>query len=254
MPGNRMSTRERPKSFIPGLVPTLNHRGFMSESLDRFSQRFVEHAAHCGAPVLDVGCAYGIATRAALERGARVHACDMEAGHLEILVGETPAEQRARLTTSVGTLPGMDFPDDAFGAILCSRVLHFLLADEIRLTLAKMSRWLQPSGLLYLVADTPYSGFWASGAGAYERRKAAGEEWPGFIEDIGIYFKDGRSPGGMLPYLNPLDPDLLARECARTGLVTEEAAFTGRPGDETARHHAGVIVRRPAGNHVHCPA
>ncbi len=239
------SRRERPKSFIPGLVPTLNSRGFMSESLDPFSQRFVEYAALCTAPVLDMGCAYGIATRAALERGAFVHACDMEAGHVEIVLDETPPEQRARLTVSVGTLPDVAFPDAAFAAILCSRVLHFMLGPDIRRALADMARWLQPQGRLFLVADTPYSGFWRGAAAAYEQRKGAGVEWPGFIEDLGALLPDGRLPAGMLSYLNPLDPDLLARECERVGLVVEETGFVGRPGDVSAKHHAGAIARRP---------
>jgi SAM-dependent methyltransferase len=237
--------RERPKSFIEGLVPTLNHRGFMSESLDYFSERFARYAGECGATVLDMGCAYGIATRAALDRGASVHACDMDAGHVEILEQEMPAELRSRLTTSVGALPGVDFPDGAFGAILCSRVLHFLLAAEIRTTLGKMHRWLRPGGRLFLVADTPYSGFWFGGAPAYEQRKAAGAEWPGLIEDVSVYLKDARLPDGMLPYLNPLDPDILARECSRAGFVVVEAAFTGRGADRDARRHAGAVAVRP---------
>lgn len=239
------SRRERPKPFIAGLVPTLNHRGFMSETLDYFSSRFAEYAGACGAPVLDMGCAYGIATRAALERGARVHACDMEAGHVEILTEETPPEMRARLTTGIGVLPDVNFPNASFGAILCSRVLHFLLAAEIRMTLEKMHGWLQAGGRVFLVADTPYSGFWFSGAPAYERRKAAGDEWPGLIEDISVYFEDGRCPEGMLPHLNPLDPDILSRECNRAGFVVEEAAFTGRADDRAAKHHAGVIAIKP---------
>jgi SAM-dependent methyltransferase len=234
----------RPRPFIPGLVPTLNHRGFMSEWLDPFSARFAQHAALCRAPVLDMGCAYGIATRAALEAGATVHACDMDARHVAILAAETPPGLRARLTTSVGTLPDVDFAADAFDAILCSRVLHFLTGAEIRATLAKMRHWLRPGGRLFLVADTPYSGFWSAGASAYEQRKAAGEEWPGFIADIGAFMKDGRVPEGMLAWLNPLDPDLLARECARAGLVVEEAAFTGRAGDAAGRHHAGAVAIR----------
>lgn len=237
---------ERPPPFMPGLVPTLNRRGFMSESLDYFSARFVEYAAQCSAPVLDIGCAYGVATRAALERGARVHACDMEAGHVDILERETPAEQRGRLTTSVGELPGVDFPGQAFAAILCARVLHFLRGEDIRTAVRKMRDWLEPGGCLFLVADTPYSGFWFSGAPEYERRKAAGAEWPGMIEDIRIYLKDTALAEGMLPYLNPLDPDLLQRECIGAGLEVEQAAFVGREGSPGVKHHAGVIaVRRP---------
>jgi SAM-dependent methyltransferase len=220
----------------------------MLESLDEFSERFARYAAQCGATVLDMGCAYGIATRAALDLGATVHACDMEAGHIEILEQEVPAEQRTRLTTSVGTLPGVEFADGCFGAILCSRVLHFLLAVEIRATLEKMHRWLRPEGRLYLVVDTPYSGFWFRSAPEYERRKAAGAEWPGLIENIAAYHPSGQCPPGMLPYLNPMDPDILVRECDRAGFVVEEAEFIYRRGipGRDPRRHAGVIAAKAA--------
>jgi hypothetical protein len=52
-------------------------------------------------------------------------------------------------------------------------------------------------------------------------------------------------PEGMLRYLNPLDPDILARECELAGLRVEEAGFAGRDGDPTARQHAGVVAVRP---------
>jgi SAM-dependent methyltransferase len=242
-----MTTPERPRPFIEGLIPTLNHRGFMSEKLDPFSARFVDHAATLRSEVLDLGCAYGVATIAALRRGARVHACDMEARHLEILVQDTPVELRGHLRTSVGILPEADFPEGAFGAILCARVVHFLLPAELRTSLQKMRRWLTPGGRLFLIADTPYTGFWFSGAPEYERRKDAGEEWPGFIPDVAVFMKDGERPPGMLPHLNPLDPDILARECERAGFEIEEAAFTGRDLDNpVGRNHAAVIARRPA--------
>jgi len=237
---------ERPKPFIEGLVPTLNHRGFMSETLDLYSERFIEYAGGIDAEVLDIGCAYGIATRAALDNGARVLACDMEEGHVQILERETPTELRSRLRTSVGVLPGADFPGESFGAILCSRVLHFLLGAEIRVSLKKMYRWLKPGGHVFLIADTPYTGFWFKTASKYEQRKAAGEEWPGFIEDIRSLLEKGSVPDGMLPYLNPLDPDILTRECARAGFSIKEAGFTGRDGKVEGRQHAGCIaVKQP---------
>lgn len=234
----------RPAPFMPGLVPTLNRRGFMSETLDRFSADFVRHAAGCGGRVLDMGCAYGVATQAALAQGATVHACDMEAGHLAVLEAETPAALRARLTTSVGTLPAVGFGAGSFAAILCSRVLHFLRGEEIRASLARMHDWLQPGGRLFLVADTPYAGFWAGAAPDYERRKAAGEAWPGFIGDIGRFFPDASVIEGMLPYLNPLDPDILARECGLAGLRVIDSGWTGRGGEPQGRQHAGAIAVR----------
>jgi len=228
-----------------GLIPTLNQRGFMSEELDYFSGRFADFAGTLADEVLDMGCAYGVATRAALQNGARVMACDMEAQHIDILLQETPPELRGRLRTRVGVLPGLKFPDESFGAVLCARVIHFLLADEIRLALAAMHRWLRPGGHLYLIVDTPYTGFWSATAPEYERRKAAGEEWPGLIEDISALLESGQVPEGMLPHMNPLDPDILRRECERAGFTVGEASFTGRAGKKEGRHHAGVIAIKP---------
>lgn len=235
---------ERPEPFIEGLVPTLNHRGFMSESLNYFSERFAEYVGTVDTEGLDIGCAYGIATQAALKNNAHVLACDMDEGHLQILMQETADDMRDRLRTVVGVLPDVDFPDESFGAIHCSRVLHFLLSAEIRESLDKMYRWLITGGRLFLVADTPYTGFWFSTAPEYERRKAEGDEWPGFIEDVSALFESGKIPDGMLPYLNPLDPDILSRESERAGFVVETAAFIGRDGSQEGRHHAGIIARK----------
>ena len=236
---------KRPNPFIKGLIPTLNQRGFMLEALDDYSLRFAAFAGTVDSEVLDMGCAYGNATRAALENGARVLASDMDAGHLEILMQETPETFHDRLRTAVGVLPGVNFPEKSFGAILCSRVLHFLLADEFRASIEKMHEWMIPGGKLFLIADSPYSGFWFSAAPEYERRKAEGEEWPGFLEDVSGLLPNKTLPDGMLPYLNPLDPDILSRECERVGFVVEQAEFFGREGKGEGRDHAGLIAVKP---------
>jgi SAM-dependent methyltransferase len=238
------SIPQRPAPFLEGLVPTLNQRGFMADKLDRISAMFAEYAGSIDREVLDIGCAYGIATQAALEHGATVTACDMEAGHLQVLEAETPPAHRPRLTTTVGMLPVVDFEEGAYGAILCSRLLHFLKGDEITLAIRKMHQWLAPGGRLYLVADTPYTGFWFSLAERYEQRKAVGEEWPGFIHDIAPLLSGGQVPDGMLAYLNPLDPDILRRECERAGFQVIESEFMGRAGAADGRNHAGLIAAK----------
>jgi len=234
----------RPDSVYGGLVPTMNNRGFMSDTMDYYAGQFVEWSAGCANPVLDIGCAYGIATRAALEVGASVVASDMEQAHLDVLESETPDPLKERLTTHVGMLPGVEFANGFFDGILCSRLLHFLLPDEIRTALADMRNWLRPGGRVFLIADTPYTGFWFSTADEYERKKAGGEEWPGFIEDISGLLKDGMVPHGMPAYLNPLDPEILARECELAGLRVIQASFSGRDAEGEGRQHAGVIAER----------
>jgi len=236
---------ERPEPYMKGMIPTLNHRGFMLERLDLYSQQFVDYAGTVDSEVLDIGCAYGNATQAALKNGARVLACDMDEGHLQIVIRETADDMRDRLRTEVGVLPDVDFSTESLGAILCSRVLHFLLSAEIRESLQKMHRWLIPGGRLFLVADSPYTGFWFSKAPEYERRKAQGDEWPGLIEDVGPFFENGQIPDGMLPFMNSLDPDILSRECRRAGFVVEKAEFFGRDMRSEGRDHAGIIARKP---------
>ena len=238
--------KEMPEPFMEGLIPTMNHRGFMSETADSYSRKFANYAGSIDAESLDMGCAYGVATLAALENGARVVACDMDAGHIEVLEGRVPPNRRPQLRTSVGALPNVSFPAQAFGAILCSRVLHFMLGNEIRNSLQVMANWLQPGGKLFLVADTPYTGFWQSLAPEYERRKAAGEEWPGFIADVAPLL-GGKLAEGFLPYLNPLDPDLLIRECQHAGLTIEESGYTGHGADsDGGNQHAGAIAVKQA--------
>ena len=237
----------RPPPWMEGMVPTLNQRGFMAEVMDLYSQQFVELALAHGGEALDMGCAYGVATRPVLAGGGRITACDMEQGHLDVLLEETPPEQRSRLKTMAGQLPAVDFPDAAFDNILCSRVLHFLTGEEIVRAVTKMASWLKPEGHLVLVGDSPYTGFWRASAPEYERRKALGDPWPGWIDDVSTLLPSGETPEGMLPYLNPLDPDILTRECEAAGLQVIRAGFTGRdPDDEQGNQHAGVVARRPA--------
>jgi SAM-dependent methyltransferase len=243
-----VASSQIPASKFSGAVPTLNGRGFMLEALDDFARAFVDTAAHAEGEVLDMGCAYGVATLAALERGARVCACDMEPRHLDVLAERAPAEHRSRLRTVSGTLPDVRFPSSSFDAVLASRVLHFLAGDDLHKALAAMFDWLVPGGRLYLVADTPYMPGWNEIAPAYEAAKAKGEPWPGFIPDFARYSRNNAATAPGPAFLNTLDPDILARECSLTGFQVERASFFGLQRLGTAasgREHAGCVARKP---------
>lgn len=243
-----MSVAELPTAEVAGLVPTLNGRGFMLESLDDYSRAFAAAAGEAATESLDIGCAYGIATLAALEAGAQVCACDMEPRHLELLLARTPLPARARLRTVVGVLPAVEFPPSSFANILASRVIHFLDGAEIGIAVRAMFDWLMPGGRLYLVADSPYMPSWDSIVPAYEAAKTAGEPWPGFIADFRRLLPPGRDPASAPAFLNTLDPDILARECLQTGFIVERAGFfpMQRLGAASnGREHAGCIARKP---------
>ncbi len=231
-----------PQAKYPGAIPTLNGRGFMLESLDPYSKAFVEFAPDAEAPMLDVGCAYGVATLAALANGAQMVACDMDAGHVAILKDHVPIEHSSRLTTSVGVLPDIDFPSRKFGAILASRVLHFLTGDDVEQAVKKMATWLIPGGRLYLVADSPYMPNWNAAASDYESLKQAGHKWPGFLPDFSKFVPEGTDPNSHPDFLNPMDPDILARVCEEAGLNVVSKSFMGlqRGGPATeGKEHAG---------------
>jgi SAM-dependent methyltransferase len=234
-----------PESNLPGMVPTLNNTGWMTEELDAVSQAFVDYAASIPDESLDLGCTYGVATLPALEKGARILACDMEPRHLEILSARVPATQRPRLRCVPGTMPDVGFPTDSFGAILCARALHFLKGGDIGITVLRMLDWLKPGGRIFLVADGPYVGPWYKLAGEYERRKAAGCPWPGFVENYRALLPPSVNPEEHPTFLNPLDPDILRRVVTAAGFEVLECRWlpAARPGGPE-RTHAGIIARK----------
>ncbi|MDR9863551.1 MULTISPECIES: beta-ketoacyl synthase N-terminal-like domain-containing protein [Pseudomonas] len=251
---------------IKGMIPTLNGTGAMTTVLPACSQLFVEFAATTGREVMDMGCAYGVATIAALEQGARVLAVDIEEQHLRILADKVPPHLRGRLSTLAGALPDMDFAPGRFQAIHAARVLHFLAPQAFRESIRKMARWLAPGGQLFLTCDTPYFPHWAARVDEYERLNAAGEEWPGYIADIAGYFRSRvqASAGNAIdsgshasdalngtPLINLVDPEILARECRLAGLQVEEAGYEGLAIDfeghaaSDGLEHASVIAIKP---------
>jgi SAM-dependent methyltransferase len=234
-----------PKSSVAGLVPTMNNTGWMTEGLDDFSRAFVDYAAASPEESLDMGCAYGVATLPALARGARILACDMEPRHLEILVQRVPAADRSRLRTEPAVMPDVSFPAGSFGAILCARALHFLKGGDIGLTVLRMHEWLQPGGRVFLVVDGPYTGPWYKKAGEYERRKAAGCPWPGFVEDYRALLPATAKPDEHPAFINPLDPNILRRIVAAAGFeVLENRWLAGAQAGSPANTHAGIIARK----------
>ncbi len=242
-----------PPSFgTKKMVPTLNGTGFMFEVRDGYAEEWIRYAASIADPVLELGCAYGIATIPALEAGARVVACDMEPQHLAILEGQVPPALRGNLSCVARALPAVDFEAGKFGAILCSRVLHFLSGEDIDASVAKMAAWLKPGGHLYMVADTPY-GIWRNFIPTFEEAKRQGVRWPGLMAGLHNYLP---TPGPKKPiekpaFMNLLDADLLARICSEAGLRVERATFIDRAdfgglGSLDGRENAGVLAVKPS--------
>jgi SAM-dependent methyltransferase len=245
-------TPEPPAFARTGMVPTLNGTGFMFEVRDGYAEEFIHLAGRIADPVLDLGCAYGVATLPALEAGGTVVASDMEPQHLDILREKASPELRARLTCVPGKLPEINFPEASFGAILCSRVFHFLTGEEIDQSIAKIFRWLKPGGRFFLVADTPY-GIWRKSIPEFEDKKRQGVRWPGFIVGLHNYIP---TPGVQKhidkpPYMNLMDADLLRRICEEAGFQVRRASYIDRAdfrglGRMDGRENVGCLALKPA--------
>jgi SAM-dependent methyltransferase len=245
------SLPEIPKQWIKGLVPTMNDKGFMFEVLDEYAEEFISVAAERGDEALEIGCAYGVATIAALNAGAHVTACDMDERHLAVLKSRVPQALRKQLKLQTGTLPNIDLPENHFGTLLCSRVLHFLPGDEIDQSVSNMFRWLKPGGRLFLVADTPF-GIWRKFVPTWESNLAKGERWPGFmVKPVNYLPYEPSSDDVGPPIMNLLVPDLLRRTCEQAGFIIDKASFVDRSdfrgdGRMDGRENCGLSATKPA--------
>jgi SAM-dependent methyltransferase len=219
-----MSSRIPPAEF-PGLIPTLNHMGYMTESLNRYTQAFVEFSAIAPGPVLDVGAAYGNVALAALRAGARVIANDLDARHLEVIQERTANEMKPRLRLEAGRFPaGLDHAPKSLGAILLANVLHFFLPSEIAPALKACFRWLAPQGKLFIVAQSPHVGDAQGFLSFYRKKKSEGADWPGWVDDVS-QFCPQRSPRAF----HFLDPEVVSREVGRVGFQIERSELFSRP-------------------------
>jgi SAM-dependent methyltransferase len=192
----------------------------MSPALDPLSIRFAAHARASKSAVLDVGCGTGIATLAALARGAHVIAIDPDQDALRELLARTPTVQYPRLQVRAARLPDLNFKFAHFSAVHVSRVLHVLDGEALRRAFANFFRWLYPEGKLYISTLSPVGAFWSPFHAEYQQRVTAGDPWPGYIESIGDYFpewSDACEP------VHLLDGRVLRRELEAAGFILEEA-------------------------------
>jgi SAM-dependent methyltransferase len=188
-------------------------------SLDELSLKFVIASHKARRPLLDFGCGEGLATKAALMRGAHVCAVDPDEGAIGRLLAGIPSYQHPRLRTRVAELLDADFIDPGFDAIHLARVLEQFDGADVARILRNCFRWLYPNGKLFISVLTPAGPFWEAVGVELGRRKGAGERWPGYIEDTSLYFADDDLPGSI----HLLEESTLHRELASVGFVVAES-------------------------------
>jgi SAM-dependent methyltransferase len=215
-----------PSEVDGGLVPTLNKMGYMTTFLDPYSETFIEYAATCKQPVLEIGSAYGNATLKALNNGATVVSNDLDPRHLQILRNKCPPKALTRLSLVTGRFPEVILPFDYFDAILTVRVLHFLEGKTLRNFLSRCYDILTNKGKLFVVADTPYLKDWQSFLPTFKQRLIDKAEWPGLIKNTKIF---GSKRIHQLPKLmHWIDKDILKRELKRARFDIENIEYINR--------------------------
>lgn len=230
-------------------VPTLNNMGYMTKTLDPYSQAFVEYAGQMPGPVLEVGAAYGIASLAALAAGAKIYCNDLDPRHLEVIKQQAIERQLdlSRLMIVPGQFPQeITFPANTLDGVLMCRVIHFFDGETIESSLQKLYYWLKPGGKLFIVAETPYLKPLADFIPEYEKRVKEGAKWPGLITNLHQYFNDRTNP----KFIHCMDIPVLQRALTAQGFVVERIGYINRsdfPEDRRldGRESVGVIAYKP---------
>ena len=212
------------------LIVTLNRMGYMLSQPEKYIQAFIDFSPHAPGPVLDIGAAYGLATLPALEKGAYVIANDLDERHLQILKNKVLSSHLNRLELKSGRMPNeLDFEENSLGAILASRVLSFVLPEELELSFQKIFKWLKPGGKFFFLGGTPYMGTFQKFLPVYLNRKAEGYPWPGFIENIS--FCTPERAGDLPGFVHLLDEEVLLRSLKQVGFFIEEVGYNAVLGD-----------------------
>ncbi len=207
------------------LIVTLNQMGYMFPRPEKFIQHFIDFSAKQPDPVLDIGAAYGVATIPALEKGAHVVATDMDERHLAILKSKVPPPLLSHLELKIGKMPSdLDFPENHFGAILASRILHFVDPNLIKECLFLIHKWLKPAGKFFYIGGTPYLGTYRNFLPQYEKNKQQGREWPGWIENMKDYVAPEQT-AYLPPFINLIDEEILKKIMKEAGFKIEEMDY-----------------------------
>lgn len=169
-----------------GRIPTKNKTGFMFLEINGASPQFIQQVPHCTDLMMDLGCAYGIVTLAALPHAqCPIIAFDLSKEHLDILNSSVPKEYTEKLTIIPGRFPqDFTFSDNSFDAIHSSYMFHFLNGSDTEKGLEKCFNALKPSGKIYINTVSVYFKPFKGILTIYQENLKAAVKWPGMILDF----------------------------------------------------------------------
>lgn len=213
------------------MYPTLNVFGGVTESLDEYTQAFVDFCKFDTQKVLDIGVGYGFSSLAALKKGVHLIANDLDQRHLDIFLTNVPKELQKNLILKAGHFPDeLDFEEKSFDAIHAARILHFLMPDKLCEGLAKIASWLKPNAKVFLTTESPYIRQQEKLLSVeYEQNLQQKKEWPGVIMDFRNRYCTPKFRHLCQKDLHLLEPVIFRRECEKVGLCVEKTSLFARP-------------------------
>ncbi len=207
------------------LISTLNKMGYMMAKPESLNQAFIDFALMAEAPVLDIGCAYGVATIPALQNGATVIANDADERHLQLLKSLVPVSCLERLHLKPGRIPDdLDFPEESLGAVLASRVLNFIHPSKLEESFHLIFKWLKRSGQFFYLGGSPWFGTYKSFIPQYEQNRKNHKPWPGFIDSIKDYASPERAIN-LPEFVTLLDKDEVKRLMTQAGFKIQALSY-----------------------------
>ncbi len=170
-----------PSEIYPGLVATDNNSGYMFTELSEVSREFIHFSRLCCKPIIDIGCAYGVATLPAIDNSCcHVIASDLSRKRLQGLRVQIKPEDKHRVSLVAGDFrKALRFPENSISAIHLSNVLHCFPGKDIGLMLKNFHRWLEPGGKLFINSLSIYAVVSMALVERYQQRKRSGARWPG---------------------------------------------------------------------------
>lgn len=230
---------------IRGETPTINQYGYMKGELDEFSKEFIKYASNTNDIVLELGSAYGFIINEVLQKNKTIIANDISAEHLEILLHNVNKDFFKNLFLYPGAFPDeVEFEDESIGAILSSRMLHFLTGTKLERGLKKINKWLKREGKFFFVSLSPKhytlkKDFYP----IYKQKLANGEKWPGIVNQMKCYAKDHADYLGN--FMHVFDIDQLQKLLPEYGFSIDKIKlFDYQNNDSNGEGHIGFVATK----------
>ncbi len=229
---------------------TLNKTGMGTRYRDAMADAGIAFSKHRQQPVLDIGCGFGNVTIPLLAQGNKVIANDISQEHLDAVLAAAPAHAKARLTLALGAFPHQPRLERAsITSVISCWTFNFMAGVELEKAAQKLFAAVVPDGKVYISAHSPYLKYLSKFIPEFERRRAEGDRYPGWIDKMRAYAEPEHIEN-LPESMHFFDSTVLRRVFFEAGFVVEYSDYFRRADVTEAmaldgRENIGLIARRP---------